>query len=222
LAAVVAIACAIEFAPKKPTNAAAPQSQPAAAQVQPPVTAPLEPTPAPSAVAQEAPAATSPQQAAAVKSPVRTAPGTSSPSPAVSTPTPQPTQQALAPPQATPVQQATAAPVAVPSQPQPQVAAPPNAAPAGPSRAEVLQAREHFAKLQVRAGSIRDSLASLKRSMQSQGMALNAKFTQPEGLMETYLRSADQALSQSDLAAAKEYGDKAEHQIEILEKLLNL
>jgi len=74
----------------------------------------------------------------------------------------------------------------------------------------------------VRAGSIRDSLANLKRTMQSQGMALNAKFTQPEGLMETYLRSAEQALNQSDLAAAKEYGDKAERQIEVLEKLLNL
>jgi phosphoglycerate-specific signal transduction histidine kinase len=108
------------------------------------------------------------------------------------------------------------------SQPQAQPIAPPPAAPAGPSRAEILQAREHFAKLEVRANAIRDSLGNLKRTMQAQGMALNAKFTQPEGLMDTYLRSAEQALNQSDLAAAKDYSDKAERQIEVLEKLLNL
>jgi phosphoglycerate-specific signal transduction histidine kinase len=90
-----------------------------------------------------------------------------------------------------------------------------------PSR-DVLNAREHFAKLQVRANSVHDSLANLKRTMQAQGLGLNAKFTQPEGLMDTYLRSAENALNQSDLAAAKEYGDKAERQIEVLEKLLNL
>ena len=129
----------------------------------------------------------------------------------------------MATPQQQPVQQAAAQTAPAPTQPPPQPqqnAAP--AAPAGPSRAQVLQAREDFAKLQVRAGSIHDSLANLKRTMQSQGMGLNAKFTQPEALMDTYLRSAENALNQSDLAAAKEYADKAEHQIEVLEKLLNL
>lgn len=73
----------------------------------------------------------------------------------------------------------------------------------------------------MRATTIHDSLENMKRNVQSQGMSLNAKFTRPEALMNTYLQSAENALNQSDLAAAKEYADKAERQIEILEKLFN-
>ena len=213
-AAVAAIAGAIEFAPRRPTKAAAPSYTAQA----PPATAPPETT-APAAVPSDTAAAPPPVQSpsAAATPPARNSPAVASPSPAVSTPQ-QPPQQAAAPP---PV----ASPIVSPPQPQPQqqpAIAPPPAAPAGPSRAEVLQAREHFAKLQVRAGSIHDSLANMKRTMQSQGMALNARFTQPEGLMDNFLRSAENALNQSDLAAAKEYADKAERQIETLEKLLNL
>jgi serine/threonine-protein kinase len=216
VAAAAAIVCAIEFAPWKPTHAAVPAAPPSTAQVQPspaPDTA-TAPSPAPqdsapAAVPTPAPSTAAPQQATAAKPPARSLPNVPTPA------TPTPRQQPVEPAAAQPVPQPPA-----PQPPQQQVAAPPAAA--GPTRAEILQAREHFAKLQVRAGSIRDSLANLKRTMQSQGMALNAKFTQPEGLMETYLRSAEQALNQSDLAAAKEYGDKAERQIEVLEKLLNL
>jgi len=96
------------------------------------------------------------------------------------------------------------------------------AQPAGPSREEMLKAREHVAKLRVRAESVRNSLQGLRRSQQSQGLSLSAKFTGPEGLMTTYLRAAEDALNASDLPAFREYAEKAEHQIEILEKLLNL
>jgi hypothetical protein len=217
VAAAAAIVCAIEFAPWKPTHAAVPAAPPSTAQAQPSpappdtatVPSPVPQDSAPAAVPTPTPPTATPQQSASAKPSARSSPNV---------PTPAPRQQ--------PVEQAVAQPAPQPPasqpQPQPQQVATPPAAPAGPSRAEILQAREHFAKLQVRAGSIRDSLGNLKRTMQSQGMALNAKFTQPEGLMETYLRSAEQALNQSDLAAAKEYGDKAERQIEVLEKLLNL
>ena len=207
VAAAAAIVCAIEFAPWKPTHAAVPAAQTSVAQAQP-SPAPTDTASAPTAPPQDSAPAAVPTQAPPIATPVARPPA------AV------PVQ---APPTATPPQ-VTPLPAAVPAQAPPTATpvAPPPAAPAGPSRAEILQAREHFAKLQVRAGSIRDSLGNLKRTMQSQGMALNAKFTQPEGLMETYLRSAEQALNQSDLTAAKEYGDKAERQIEVLEKLLNL
>jgi serine/threonine-protein kinase len=215
VAAAAAIVCAIEFAPWKPTHAAVPATPPSTAQAQPspappdtataPSPAPQDSTPA--AVPTPAPPTATPQQSAAAKPPARSSPNVPAPTPAARN---------------QPVEPSAAQPAPQPPAPQPQQIATPPAAPAGPTRAEILQAREHFAKLQVRAGSIRDSLGNLKRTMQSQGMALNAKFTQPEGLMETYLRSAEQALNQSDLAAAKEYGDKAERQIEVLEKLLNL
>ena len=109
-------------------------------------------------------------------------------------------------------------------QPQQVPAAPPPEPPkpAGPSREEILQAREPVAKLHVRAIAVRGALQSLRRSQQSMGMNLNAKYTGPEGLMDTYLKAADDALNAKDLPAAREYTEKAEHQIEILEKLLNL
>ena len=85
-----------------------------------------------------------------------------------------------------------------------------------------MQAREHAAKLHVRAGAVRASLQNLKRSQSAGGMGLSSRFTQPEGLMNTYLQAANEALNQGDLTAFREYADKAERQIEILEKLLNL
>lgn len=225
VAAAAAIVCAIQFVPWKPTRAAAPAPQSATAQVQPQSPAPDVSAAATAPPTESAPAATPAQtsqsaplqQTAVSKPPAQRPPTPASDSPAV-VPTPrqqQPVQQAIATP-----------PVSAPPRPeqqqQPQVAVPPPQAPAGPSRAEVLRAREHLAKLEVRAGSVHDSLTNLKGTMQSQGMTLNAKFTQPESLMNNYLRSAQNALNQSDLAAAKEYADKAERQIEVLEKLLNL
>jgi len=121
----------------------------------------------------------------------------------------------------TPQQAAPPAPVPAPpmTAPAPSVTAPVSA---GPSRADVLQVRERLDQLQVRASAIQDSLANLRSSMQAQGLDLNARFTQPKGLMDNYLRSAAEALRQPDLPAAREYAAKAERQIEILEKLLNL
>jgi eukaryotic-like serine/threonine-protein kinase len=215
VAAAAAIVGAIEFGPWKQTKAAGPPAQTTMSDVQAPQTPQTTPAPdaAPAAAPAQSPTPVPTQQTAAAKPPARPAS-----SPAVSAPPQQqPIQQ--------PVQQAAAPAVSASTQPQPQpqVSAPPPApTPTGPSKADVQKAHEHFAKLQVRAGAIRDSLANLKQNMQSQGLALNGKYTQPEGLMETYLRSADQALNQLDLPAAKESSDKAERQIEILEKLLNL
>lgn len=95
-------------------------------------------------------------------------------------------------------------------------------APPGPSPVEIRRVRDRLDKLQVRANTVHDSLNSLLSSMQAQGLGLSSKFTQPAGLMDTYLRSAGEAFNQADLPATRSYAEKAEHQIEILEKLLNL
>jgi hypothetical protein len=105
---------------------------------------------------------------------------------------------------------------------QPQHPVQPPQQPAGPSRQEVLAMREHIGKLHVRADVIRQSMTSLRNSMQAQGHSPAAKFTQPEAFMNTYLKSATDAVNANDLVMAKEYADKAESQIEILEKLFNL
>jgi serine/threonine-protein kinase len=225
MAAVAAIAAAVEFGPWKATKAAAPYAKQAPPATAPPATAPPATAPAASPAPQDAAAAAVPAPSTAVTAPQQQPSQQPvqqpSHSAAAATPVPAPAQSA---PQHSPVSMPPASmpPASMPPVSAPPVSAPAPPAPAGPSRADVLQAREHFAKLQVRAGSVHDSLANLKRTMQSQGMALNAKFTQPENLMDTYLRSAENALNQSDLAASREYADKAERQIEILEKLLNL
>jgi hypothetical protein len=85
-----------------------------------------------------------------------------------------------------------------------------------------MQAREFVAKLHFRADAINNILQTLKRRQEANGMGLNARFTKPQGLMNTYMEGANEALNQGDLPVAREYADKAERQIEILEKLLNM
>lgn len=212
LAAAAAIVAAIEFAPWKQTKAAAPPPQAVTAPqtAAPPASTPVEQsTPAPAASAPVGQAAVSKptarvSQPAAVQQAAVSPPPQQQIQPAVTQPAP--TNPAQAPP-LTPPQAA---------------AAPPPSAPAGPNPAQLRQAQDHLTKLQVRASTIEGGLTTLKNSMQAQGVNPSAKFTQPEGMMNTYLHSAENALSQGDLALCKDYSDKAERQIEILEKLLNM
>ena len=206
VAATAAIVCVVEFAPWKTTHAAAPRPQISAVQTPPPSSPPAVEEPAPNkSEPVEAPVAVSVPVAAAVPSEKLAAPLKEHAQPKMPAKVNSPALPPVAPP---PVpQQATAAPAPVS---------------AAPGRAEALQLREHLDKLQVRAGSIQESLANLRSSMQAQGLSLSGKFTQPQGLMDTYLRSANEALNRGDAPAARTYADKAEHQIEALESLLNL
>jgi hypothetical protein len=81
-------------------------------------------------------------------------------------------------------------------------------------------AREQIMQLGVRVNGIHGSLQSLQRSMGG-GLNLNAKFTEPAGLMDGYMKGAADALNDHDLDSAKNFMEKAERQVVILEKLLN-
>ena len=212
IAAAAVLVCALQFAPGKATHAA---QQPAAQQ--------------PAAQSSTRAEASSQTQPAAHPAP---------PADPDSAPAPPPSQPDM--PNAAALRKPDAVSPRAQRQPQPTVAAqlvqspsttaaaqaivPPSApAPApGPSRAEIAEVREQIARLGIRAGAIRESMDNLRSSMAAQGLAPNARFTQPQGLMDAYLRSAGDAMAQFDLPAAREYSDKAERQIEILEKLLNL
>ena len=85
-----------------------------------------------------------------------------------------------------------------------------------------MRAHELVSKLQFRADAINSILQNLKRAQEANGLGLNARFTRPQGLMGTYLEGANDAINQGDLRAAREFASKAERQIEILEKLLNM
>jgi hypothetical protein len=161
--------------------------------------APQTPTPAnpePVAPAQQAPPATQPSMGRAPKSTPRG--------------------------QSLPGQQQANQPPAQMAQPTSPMQAPPQqAAPAGPSREELQAIREQLVMLNTRASVIHTSLDSLQRTQAASGMNLRGDMQEASSLMTTYLEGAHEALNAGDAPSAKSFMDKAERQIEKLEKFLN-
>jgi hypothetical protein len=212
LATAAIVIAAIQFAPWKGTKAAQPAQAIAPTTTQPPPAAITQPsvpvnTP-PQAAAEQRSAAEAPAHAVAEpqRSPVR-----------ASQPPPQSTQAQSVQVTAPAVQQPMQQPVQQPAQ-QPAQAAPPQPA---VSRAELQQIRETLVMLNTRASGIHSSLQTMQRSQAASGLNLSSRFTEPSGLMDSYLQGARDALNASDPASAKDMMDKAERQVGILEKLLN-
>jgi hypothetical protein len=219
LAAVAALVAVIQLAPWKGSKAAgmtqpAPEistapSQPTTTQPTPSATAPPVTEPVPTPSAQPAVSSAPAQQ----QTPVT---GRPKPAPSMARVTQQPQQpQPPAMQPQTPVQQPVAGPA-----PAQHAAAPP--VETGPSRAEMQQTREALALLNNRAATVHTSLQNLQRSQASQGYGIGGQYTGPAGLMDTYLRGANDALNANDVVAAKDFSSKAERQLEILEKLFHL
>jgi serine/threonine-protein kinase len=207
VAAVVAIVAVIALAPWKRPSAASVSST----AVQPVAATPVaEPAP----VQAQPVAAPIPQPAAVAQQPV---PAVDAPRPDVA-PRPKPVHSAVAAPQ--PVSQ----PAAQPVQTQPPVAAPVVAAeppaPVGPSRAEMQAAREQLSMLRVRSSTVRSGLQSLQRSQAASGLNLRGDMQEANSLMTTYLDGAANALNDGDPTQANSFMQKAERQIEKLEKFL--
>ena len=208
--AVLAIVAVIALAPWKKTGAApgktdAPATQPVA-QPAPQPEQPVAPQPEPAA-----PVAAQPQtqpSTAPVSTPVNASPRVSARTQGIAKTTPAASQPA--PRQPTP--QADMQQQPAPQQP---------AAPVGPSRAELQEVRESLALVGVRASGIRTSLQSLQRSQAASGMSLRGDMQAAANLMNTYLDGAEAALNAHDVAQAKAFLDKAEPQIQKLEKFLN-
>ncbi len=81
-------------------------------------------------------------------------------------------------------------------------------------------AREHNVMLNTRATSVRSSLQAMQRSQASRGLNLRADMQEAAGLMGSYLDAANAAIAAGDLPSAKSFMDKAERQIDKLEKFL--
>jgi hypothetical protein len=75
--------------------------------------------------------------------------------------------------------------------------------------------------LGVRASGIHTSLQSLQRSQAASGLNLRGDMQEASNLMGTYLDGANAALNDGNVTQAKSFMDKAERQIEKLEKFLN-
>jgi serine/threonine-protein kinase len=225
VAALLAIVALVAIAPWKgsgaaPAKAAAPAVQPAASEPPVPIAAqPASPEPQP-----QQPVAVAPAPQVATPAPVSKQADASPRAPARAAgapktlPTPQPA--APAPVAAQPLAPAQQ-PVQQPAAPQPQPAPQQPAAPTGPSRAELQQVRESVALAGVRAAGIRTSLESLQRSQARSGLSLRGDMQSAATLMNTYLDGAEAALNAGDVAQARSFLDKAEPQVQKLEKFLN-
>jgi len=214
LATAAVVIAAIELGPWKETKAA-PQTPVQQTQTQTPAAPVVQPAVEQPAVAQ--PAASQPQpaqQAQTAPSPSKRVTAASHPA----TVLPQSPQQQLQPAMQQPAMQQ---PVQQPAQQSPAPPAQASAPPPGPSRAELQTAREQMMQLGVRANGINNSLQTLQRSQQASGLNLSSKFTEPQGLMNGYLKGATDALNDHDLDSAKSFLEKADRQAAILEKLLN-
>lgn len=217
VAAVAVLVAVIELAPWKGTKAAGTSTAPAEAVTtapsSPPATAPPTPVPAePTSVPASQPVVSA--------------------NPAVSPSTPGKPHSSQTVAHSAPQQQIPSAPVQqAPPQGQPQPSAP-TAAPAqqaaappvdpGPSRAEIQKVRESLMLITNRASTVHTSLQNLQRSQSAQGYNVGGQYTGPAGLMDQYLRGANDALNANDLESARDFSAKAERQLEILEKLFHL
>jgi serine/threonine-protein kinase len=201
-----ALIAAIEFGPWKKTSAgsaAAPVKTEAAV-------VPAAPAPAPAAAPAPPPAADPAPQPAVPK---KTATAADHPMrPAVSTPPavaaadlpPQPppqTRQADAP----------AMPQAPAMQPQPDQAA---------KRAELQKVRESLVQVSARASAVHGTLENVERRQAASGLGMRRDWVQARSLMDSFLQGANDALAAGDAEGAKDFLEKGERQLEILEKAL--
>ena len=212
--AVLAIVAVIALAPWKktgatPAKADAPMTQPA---VQPPVAEPAAPV-----AAQPEPQPQLPS--APVSTPVST-PGNAGPRVASRPPgVAKPAASAVSQPAVqTPAQQSPAQQPVVQQQPVRQQPAPP----VGPSRAELQEVRESISLAGTRAAVVHTSLQSLQSSQAASGMNLRADIRSAASLMDTYLNGAEAALNAGDVVKARDFMDKAEPQVQKLEKFFNI
>jgi hypothetical protein len=75
--------------------------------------------------------------------------------------------------------------------------------------------------LSARANSIHTTLSNLQRSQAASGLGLRGDWLQAATLMDSFLRGSSDALAAGDAASAKDLMEKAERQVEKLEKALN-
>ncbi len=110
---------------------------------------------------------------------------------------------------------AAPAPAALPAK---TVSEPP--APAGPSPEEIRAARDRFGDLDARAQAASGNIQHLRSQQQAQGYDMRGDILAALTRMNNDMRDADHALRANDLAAAKDYMDRANREIETLEKFL--
>ncbi len=94
------------------------------------------------------------------------------------------------------------------------------AQPPGPSPDEIRQAHNRFTDLDARAQAATAGVNQIRSQQQAQGLDMRSDILASMARMSTYMRDADRAMEQKDLATANESMDRAGQEIEKLEKFL--
>ena len=77
-------------------------------------------------------------------------------------------------------------------------------------------------QLAARAAAVRNSLSNLKRSQEASGMSLRGDMAAAESRMNSLMEGANAALSAQDAPSARKFIDRADVEVEKLEKFLGL
>lgn len=238
LVAAAAVVAAIQFGPWHATKAAPQNASPqvtSAPQYAAPSSSPATGATSPAAV----PAAANTEPTSAPPAPSSTTAAQQPPAPSGGMPVQErPNKAAASPHRAT----EPMAPIPAPQLPAESVARPPQDQPnEGRERTSLRQSearerhegqaaavderalreqREFRQMLAARAIVVRTSLRTLEESQKGHGMNLRGDIREAQSLMDAYLQSATEDLNQLDLPAARADMEKAEREIEKLEKFL--
>ena len=87
---------------------------------------------------------------------------------------------------------------------------------------KLAQLEQLHDQLAARAVTVDQGVENLRKQLQSTGDSLGSKFTAPHTRMKMDMDQFDAAMNRKDLDAAEKYRERAEREIETLEKLLNI
>jgi serine/threonine-protein kinase len=228
LAAAAAVVAAIQFGPWHATKAAQQnmsQQVRSAPSSSPETGTPSAASPSPEQAPAAASSATTAQQPAAPPARTASTPIHDRPNRAGTAPGPVPDAGQTAPVRQLPAEDATQPPRPQPSEIRDR---PPETGerhevreqPVAVDARALREQREFHQMLAARASAVRASLRTLEGSQRANGMNLRGDIRESQSLMDAYLESATEELNRSDLPAARNDMEKAEREIEKLEKFL--
>jgi len=84
----------------------------------------------------------------------------------------------------------------------------------------VARVHEQMTGLDARASAVSASIEGLKRQQEAEGLGLRRDMAAAYARMNSYLRSANDALNSGNITAARDHMDKADKEVSTLESFL--
>jgi serine/threonine-protein kinase len=92
--------------------------------------------------------------------------------------------------------------------------------PIGAPPQEMRRARDRFMDMDARAETVRSGVEQMRHQQQAQGYDMRGDMVGALNRMNNNLREADRALNEHDVAAARDYMDRANQDMQKLESFL--